>query len=87
MKTAISLPDELFNELDAKARALKMSRSGVLAQALREFLEREGPTAQDATDAWNRAIQKGGQPGDDAGARAFMRRTKAMVRAQRGFRR
>jgi predicted transcriptional regulator len=87
VKTAISLPDDLFRALDAKARALKLSRSGLLARAVREFLEREGSESVDATEAWNRAIQKGGQPGDDPGAAAFRRRSKAVVGAQKGFRR
>jgi predicted transcriptional regulator len=78
MKTAISLPDELFHAVNAKARALKMSRSGLLAQAAREFIERHGPQA-DATDAWNRALAAG-QPGDEAAAVAFRTRTKRLVR-------
>jgi predicted transcriptional regulator len=81
MKTAISLPDELFHAIDACARELKTSRSGVLARAAREFLDRrEQPTA--ATEAWNRAIARAGQPGDDPGARAFRRRSKAVVRTR-----
>lgn len=87
MKAAISLPDDLFRALDAKARALKVSRSGLLARALREFLERHGSGSASATNAWNRAIERAGQPGDDDAARAFRKRTKAVVRAQRGFRR
>jgi predicted transcriptional regulator len=79
MKTAISLPDELFRELDAKAKALKLSRSALLARAAREFLEANRP-ADDATEAWNRAIERGGQPGDDEGAVRARRRTKEIVR-------
>src|SRR5437899_12901851 len=80
MKTAISLPDELSEAIDACARELKMTRSGLLAQAAREFVarRRRGP---DPTEAWNRTIDRGGQPGDDPAARAFRRRTKAVVRA------
>ena len=79
MKTAISLPDELSAAIDACARELKMTRSGLLAQAAREFVARRH--APDPTEAWNRAIDKAGQPGDEPGARAFRRRTKAVVRA------
>jgi predicted transcriptional regulator len=79
MKTAISLPDELFRELDAKAKALKLSRSALLARAAREFLDANRPSS-DATEAWNRAIERGGQPGDDEGARRARRRTKEIVR-------
>jgi antitoxin MazE6 len=80
MKTAISLPDELFHEIDACARELKTSRSGVLARAARDFLaRRQQPVA--ATAAWNRAIARAGQPGEDPAARAFRRRSKQVVRA------
>src|SRR5437899_12207257 len=80
MKTAISLPDELAAAIDACARELKMTRSGLLAQAAREFVARRR-RAPDPTEAWNRTIDRGGQPGDDPAARAFRRRTKAVVRA------
>ena len=86
MKTAISLPDDLFEAIDACARNLKMTRSGLLALAAREFVARRR-RAPDPTEAWNRAIEKAGQPGDDPAARAFRRRTKAIVRAStRGWR-
>jgi len=80
MKTAISLPDELSAAIDACARELKMTRSGLLAQAAREFVARRRRDP-DPTEAWNRVIDRGGQPGDDPAARAFRRRTKAVVRA------
>ena len=38
MKTAISLPDELFASADALAKRLGMSRSGLVAAALAEFV-------------------------------------------------
>jgi predicted transcriptional regulator len=79
MKTAISLPDELFRELDARAKALKLSRSALLARAAREFLEATRPS-DDPTEAWNRAIERGGQPGDDEGAKRARRRTKEILR-------
>lgn len=79
MKTAVSLPDELFRAIDASARALKLSRSAFLARAAREFMERNGHTS-DATTAWNRAIERAGQPGDDPASVRFRKRTKAVVR-------
>ena len=39
MKTAISLPDELFDAAEKMARRLGMSRSQLYATALREYLE------------------------------------------------
>jgi metal-responsive CopG/Arc/MetJ family transcriptional regulator len=38
MKTAISLPDDLFASADALARRLGISRSGLIAAALAEFV-------------------------------------------------
>ncbi len=40
MKTAVSLPDELFEEAEAAAENLKVSRSRLYAEALREYLDR-----------------------------------------------
>jgi metal-responsive CopG/Arc/MetJ family transcriptional regulator len=40
VKTAISLPDDLFRMAEAAARKLRMSRSQLYAAALAEFLER-----------------------------------------------
>lgn len=78
MKTAISLPDDLFDEIDACARKLKLTRSGLLARAARQFVDKS-MGAMDATSAWNDAIEKAGQPIDDPSAKAFQRRTKQIV--------
>ena len=83
MKTAISLPDDLFREVDARARRLKLSRSGLLAAAAREYLTRHADPG-DATEAWNRAIDEGGQPGSDPGAAALRQRAKSIVRRGKG---
>ncbi len=40
MKTAISLPDDLFKLAETAARKLKMSRSQLYATAISEFLDR-----------------------------------------------
>ena len=40
MKTAISVPDDLFRSAEAAARKLRVSRSQLYAAALREFLDR-----------------------------------------------
>jgi len=40
MKTAISLPDDLFRSAEKAARQLQLSRSQLYAAALSEFLER-----------------------------------------------
>lgn len=38
MKTAISIPDSIFEQAEAAARELQMSRSELYTTALREFL-------------------------------------------------
>ena len=52
MKTAISLPEDLFRLAEAAARKMKMSRSQLYATALAEYLERR--TASNITDRLNR---------------------------------
>ena len=39
MKTAVSMPDELFHRAEATARRLEVSRSELYARAITEFLE------------------------------------------------
>ena len=40
MKTAVSLPDDIFRLAEAAARRLRVSRSQLYATAISEFLER-----------------------------------------------
>ena len=42
MKTAISVPDEVFDSAERLADRLGWSRSHLYTQAVREFLERQG---------------------------------------------
>jgi predicted transcriptional regulator len=41
MKTAVSLPDDLFRVAEVTARRLRVSRSQLYATAISEFLERQ----------------------------------------------
>ena len=43
MKTAISLPDDLFALADTAAKELRVSRSELYARAIAEFLDRTSP--------------------------------------------
>jgi predicted transcriptional regulator len=45
MKTAVSLPDEIFRKAEATARRLRVSRSQLYATAISEFLERQQDSA------------------------------------------
>jgi metal-responsive CopG/Arc/MetJ family transcriptional regulator len=56
MKTAVSIPDDVFEEADRLARDLKTSRSDLYSRALKEFLARHAPDA--VTDAINRACSE-----------------------------
>ena len=54
MKTAISLPDPLFEEAEAAAKDLGLSRSKLIQTALEEFLARRRDEA--ITAALNRSL-------------------------------
>jgi hypothetical protein len=43
MKTAISIPDDLFDEADALVKRMKTSRSELYSRAVREFVARHSP--------------------------------------------
>ena len=45
MKTAISLPDSLFERAERVAQAMKLNRSQLYAQALEAYLDRLDPEA------------------------------------------
>jgi metal-responsive CopG/Arc/MetJ family transcriptional regulator len=45
VKTAVSLPDDLFRLGEAAARRLRVSRSELYARAIAEYLKRQQDTA------------------------------------------
>jgi len=67
MKTAISIPDPLFEEAEAVAKELGVSRSKLMQLALREFLKDRKEAK--LTAAINRNIAKYGDPSDGEEAR------------------
>lgn len=71
MKTAVSIPDEVFEEADRLAKELKTSRSDLYSRALKEFLARHAPDA--VTDAINRTIAEVGDKPDPFVTRAARR--------------
>jgi metal-responsive CopG/Arc/MetJ family transcriptional regulator len=62
MKTAISVPDEVFEQAEYTAKRLKLSRSELYSRALSEYLARH--TDSEVTAAINAAISDAGQPTD-----------------------
>jgi metal-responsive CopG/Arc/MetJ family transcriptional regulator len=54
MKTAVSIPDEVFEGAERLARRTKRSRSRLFNNALREYLARHLP--EKVTEAMNNAL-------------------------------
>jgi len=71
MKTAVSIPDDIFEKVDRFARRAKRSRSEVFSAALREYIARHG--SDEVTDAINRAVDDVGDQKDDFVAAAGRR--------------
>jgi metal-responsive CopG/Arc/MetJ family transcriptional regulator len=77
MKTAISIPDGIFEEAERLARRLKQSRSEIYSRALAEYLARHAPDR--VTENMNRALAEVSEPADDfvtTAARRALRRTE-----------
>jgi metal-responsive CopG/Arc/MetJ family transcriptional regulator len=76
MKTAISIPDDVFQSAEELAHKLRKSRSEVYSRAVREYVARySGDNVTDALDSVYR------EPGDsdeftNASARYTLRRTE-----------
>ncbi len=56
MKTAISLPDDLFERAERLARRLNRSRSELYREAVAEYIARRSPDA--ITDAYDRIAER-----------------------------
>lgn len=78
MKTAISLPDALFQAAERHAKREHKSRSQLYAEALADYLARHSP--DEITEAMNRVVsQIGGQQPDpfvSGAARATLDKTE-----------
>ncbi len=55
MKTAVSLPNEIFRDAERLARRLKKSRSQLYQEAVAEYVARHEPEA--ITEALNRLVE------------------------------
>jgi len=49
MKTAISIPDDVFEDAERLARDLRQSRSALYSRAVREYVARHSPDSVTAT--------------------------------------
>ena len=68
MKTAISIPDDVFEEAERLAIELQTSRSQLYSRALREFVARHAPDR--LTEAMNRVVDAVGSEVDEFSQRA-----------------
>jgi hypothetical protein len=72
MKTAVSLPDDVFRHAERFARRTRKSRSRLYAEALTEYLARHAP--DEVTEDMNRVVdQLGASAPDPFVARAARR--------------
>jgi predicted transcriptional regulator len=71
MKTAVSIPDEVFDEAERLARRMKRPRSEIYSRALAEYVARHAPDR--VTEAMDRTLAEINQRADDF-SRAASRR-------------
>jgi metal-responsive CopG/Arc/MetJ family transcriptional regulator len=77
MKTAVSIPDDVFHKAERLARRARRSRSEVFSAALREYVARHAP--DEVTDAMDRVCAAVNDHGDGfvaAAARRVLERTE-----------
>lgn len=78
MKVAVSIPDPIFDEAEALARRMKISRSKVYARALKEFVANNDRPS--LTEQINAALDEIGEEPDPvvlrAGARTALKHTE-----------
>jgi metal-responsive CopG/Arc/MetJ family transcriptional regulator len=77
MKTAISIPDDVFREAEQLGRRTKKSRSQLYSEALREYVARHA--REEVTEAMDRVCDELGDPKDPfvaSAARRILERTE-----------
>ena len=62
MKTAVSIPDEVFEKVERLARRTRKSRSEVFSAALREYVARHAP--DEVTESINQLCDRLGEQDD-----------------------
>ena len=72
MKTAVSIPDDVFADADRLARRLRKSRSELYSHALREYVTRH--SGEDVTEALDKVCAEVGARDDAFGPAAGRRR-------------
>ncbi len=72
MKTAVSIPDDLFGRAERLARKMNLTRSGLFSAALDEYIARHADS--EVTEAMNAALAEIGDQSDP-----FMREVSRRV--------
>jgi metal-responsive CopG/Arc/MetJ family transcriptional regulator len=72
MKTAVSIPDEVFEKVERLARRARKSRSEVFSAALKEYVARHEP--DEITEAYNNVCARLGDEARDPFVTAAARR-------------
>lgn len=72
MKTAVSVPDPVFERAEKTARRLGKSRSQLYSEALAEYVARHDP--DEVTDAMDRVCEE-----VDSGPDAFLRSSATTI--------
>ena len=74
MKTAVSIPDDVFNEAETLARELKTSRSDIYARALAAFVgDHSSERVTEALNAALTTIERQADPAVTAAAHRILR--------------
>ncbi len=77
MKTAVSLPTDVFRAAERQARRTRKSRSQLYAEALSEYIARHAP--DEVTEAMNSVVDRLKEPTDlfvSAAARRVLERSE-----------
>jgi hypothetical protein len=77
MKTALSMSDDLLREADEAARSMGLSRSGLFALAVGDFLERR--RSEDMLRRLNEVYANGPQPEEERLLRGIKAKTRRVV--------
>ena len=77
MKTAVSLPDDVFRGAERHAKRTRKSRSQLYAEALAEYLARHAP--EEVTEDMNAVVEQLGESGPDSFVTGAARRTLKRV--------
>ena len=77
MKTAVSLPDDVFHRAEWFARRVRKTRSQLYGEAIAEYLARHAP--DEVTEDMNAVVDRLGAAAPDGFGRAAARRSVERV--------